>query len=238
MKKFEDINELLELGEIIPIFQPIKNLKNGLIYKYEALCRVNYENKVYNPFSLFGEDHDESIYKKITKGMLPKVLESMNGNTFEVSLNLTKYDILDSKMLKYIENLLIESSNSQRVILEIIEGSEFSDLDSLSKIINNFKKNTNCKFALDDFGKGFSNIVYLSNVEFDYIKLDGSIIREMDKDIKRELIVGKLTELFQRLNSKVIAEFVENKKVENLLKELKINYGQGFLYPKASEILK
>jgi EAL domain-containing protein (putative c-di-GMP-specific phosphodiesterase class I) len=83
-------------------------------------------------------------------------------------------------------------------------------------------------FAIDDFGSGYSNFAHIVNLDIDYIKIDGSLIKNIDKDNTSKDIVELLSLFTKKENIKTIAEFVYNKEVLDVVKEIGIDYVQGF----------
>lgn len=232
------IEEFFEKGEVIPFYQPIKDKEKEEIYKYEVLCRVLIDGEVKNPFKIYDENLPENIYKKITRDIISKLLPILKKNSNLIfSINLTKYDIKDLDHLYKIKDVLLSDNIGQNIIFEITEGEEFKDIKSLNDFISEFKKDLNCKFALDDFGKGYSNILYISEIKFDFIKFDGSLILKIS-DSRTEQIVNYLSKLFTNLGIEVIAEWVESDEVYKKIEKLNIKYSQGELFGLASENFK
>jgi len=93
--------------------------------------------------------------------------------------------------------------------------------------ISNAKEN-GMKIAIDDFGTGYSNFEYLIKLNTDFLKIDGSLIKEIDTDEKLYSVVETMTQFAKKNDIKVIAEFIANEKLYEKIKELDIEYGQGF----------
>ena len=91
-------------------------------------------------------------------------------------------------------------------------------------------KKYNCKIAIDDFGSGYSNLNHIINLDIDYIKIDASIIKNIDKDENSEHIVKLLVEFSKKLGIKTIAEFVSSKEIFEKVKKLGIDYSQGYYF--------
>lgn len=229
--------EFFEKGEIIPFFQPIKSINEKKIYKYEVLCRVRINKEIKNPFVIYGEKLSPEIYKKITEDIVSKVIHLMKDNDLEFSINLTKYDLEDKVHLDKIKSIFKKSGMGGRIVFEITEGEQFKDVKFLNEIIEEFKNDLNCKFALDDFGKGYSNIIYISDIKFDFIKFDGSIVKKI-LESRTEQIINYLATLFVNLGMEVVAEFVINEDIYNKLEKLRIKYIQGEIVGLASEKFK
>jgi EAL domain-containing protein (putative c-di-GMP-specific phosphodiesterase class I) len=98
-------------------------------------------------------------------------------------------------------------------------------------------KEMGCRFALDDFGAGFSSFYFLKRFEVDYLKIDGSFVRDLAGDEANRLFVRALCDVASGLNKQVIAEWVENREVMNILTEMGVQYGQGFLFAQPQPFL-
>jgi EAL domain-containing protein (putative c-di-GMP-specific phosphodiesterase class I) len=125
----------------------------------------------------------------------------------------------------------------QYVTFEILEDDAIRNYNLLKEFIS-YIKQKGSTIAVDDFGSGYSNFAHVLNLEIDYLKIDGSLIKNLDIDEKMELIVETIVEFSKKTNMKVIAEFVHSKEVLQKVKELGIDYSQGFYLgePKADII--
>lgn len=91
-------------------------------------------------------------------------------------------------------------------------------------------KSFGAKIAIDDFGTGYSNFEYLLRLKADYIKIDGSMIRNIDSDGDAQIVVSTIVDFAKKMGVKTIAEFVENESIYNKVKELGIDYSQGYYF--------
>ena len=91
-------------------------------------------------------------------------------------------------------------------------------------------KSFDCKIAIDDFGTGYSNFVYLMKLNADYIKIDGSLIKEINTNEQAQIVVSTIVDFAKKMGIKTIAEFVENEAILNKIIELDIDYSQGYFF--------
>ena len=112
---------------------------------------------------------------------------------------------------------------------EITETEAIVNLQSASEFMHNLHR-LGCRFSLDDFGSGFASFTYLRQLPFDTIKIDGMFVRDMDADLVHGGMVRSMTEMARLLKKPVVAEFVETEAVAGLLRELGVDWAQGFLY--------
>ncbi len=148
---------------------------------------------------------------------------------FEFSVNLTIDDILNIEIQDYIFELLNKYGIGERVVFEIVESESIENFNQVVSFIRNVKE-FGCKIAIDDFGTGYSNFEYLMKLEADYIKIDGSMIKNIDTDNNAKMVVETIVNFAKKMNMKTIAEFVENEEILKIVNELGIDYSQGYYF--------
>lgn len=227
----------LEEDRIIPVFQPIINNKTMKYEKYEALVRIKEENKLISPFYFLNIAKKTRHYTKITKIMIMKTFELFANREEEFSINLTIEDILNKDINEFIFKMLEKYKIGDRLVFEIVESESIQNFEEISNFIL-FVKALGCKIAIDDFGTGYSNFEYLVRLKADYIKIDGSLIKDIDKNKVSEIVCKNIVNFAKDLNMKTIAEFVENESIFNKIKEIGIDYSQGFYFSQPKEIIK
>jgi PAS domain S-box-containing protein/diguanylate cyclase (GGDEF)-like protein len=213
----------------IPVYQPIINNKTNKIEKYESLVRLKDENKLISPFFFLEISKKTKHYSAITKTMIEKSFERFKDSTLEFSINLTIEDILNKDIEDYIDIMLNKYNFGSRVVFEIVESESIENFEKVSSFITKIKQ-FGCKIAIDDFGTGYSNFVYLMKLNADYIKIDGSLIKEIDTNKQAQIVVSTIINFARRLGIQTIAEFVENEEILNKVKELGIDYSQGYFF--------
>jgi len=133
--------------------------------------------------------------------------------------------------------LLQEYNIAHRVTFEIVESEVINDFEKVEQFITKVKA-LGCKIAIDDFGTGYSNFVYLMRLQADFIKIDGSIIKEVVNDKKSALITSSIVAFAQEMNIQTIGEFVESKEVAEKAKALSVNKLQGYYFDQPLARLK
>lgn len=225
----------IEKSKIIPYFQPIIDNKTSKITKYECLARlIDEDNNVISPFLFIPVAKRIKVYNLITKIIVDKSFEAFKDNNYSFSINLSIEDIMNHQMFEFIIDKLKENHDiANRVIFEILESEAIQDFEKMKKFINEVKR-YGAKIAIDDFGSGYSNFSYLANMSVDFIKIDGSLIKEIDVNENAFLVVETIVEFSKKLGIETIAEFVHSSTVIDKVKELKIDYSQGYFIDKPS----
>ena len=225
-----------ENDRIVPYFQPIYNNKTNKIEKYESLVRlIDEEDKPVAPFFFLDVAKRSHQYFQLTETMLRKTFEYFKNYDYEFSINLCESDLADFAMNSYIMELLEHYQFGSRVVFEIVETENISDYKLVKEFIKRVK-GYGAKIAIDDFGSGFSNFQHISELDLDYLKIDGSLIQNILIDPHRLAIVETIASFAKRLGIKTIAEFVDSQEVQDKIVELGIDYTQGYFIspPKAS----
>jgi diguanylate cyclase (GGDEF)-like protein len=214
---------------IIPFYQPIINNKTLKIEKYECLTRLFYEDEIITPFLFLDLAKRSKIYPHITRIMILKAFEYFQEMDVEFSINLSIDDILNRDTINFIFNSLGGYKNTKNVVFEIVESEKIEKYEEIIEFINRAKK-YKCKIAIDDFGSGYSNFDYILKMNVDYLKIDSSLIKKIDTDTNSMTITETIASFCRKLNLKTIAEFVHSESVFNKVKELEIDYSQGYFF--------
>ncbi|MFW2554561.1 EAL domain-containing protein [Aliarcobacter butzleri] len=221
------IKKALDEDKIVPYFQPIYNLKTSKIEKYEALVRLIDGNNVISPYYFLDISKKSKQYLQLTKTMIQKTFDYFRDKDFEFSINLTFEDIKSEYISSFIIELLKEYEIGHRVVFEIVESEEIDDFRKINEFFVTIRE-YGCKIAIDDFGSGYSNFEYLAKLNVDYIKIDGSLIKDILINKSSQNIVSMLVNFAKGQKVKTIAEFVSNKDILNKVRELGIDYVQGY----------
>ena len=118
---------------------------------------------------------------------------------------------------------------ANRLVIEIVESEGIDNFEEVISFIRDIK-DIGCKIAIDDFGTGYSNFEYLIKLKADYLKIDGSLIKNIHKDKNIHTVVSTIVNFAKNLNMKVIAEFVEDEEIYDVLKKLDVDYSQGYFF--------
>lgn len=151
-------------------------------------------------------------------------------------MNLSFKDILNYEFIDYLDNALekLKFEDRNRLVFEILESENLSDYDFLEEFVLKYKK-LGVKIAIDDFGSGYSNFIRIIRLKPDYLKIDGSLIKNIDKDNNSYEIVKSIIAFSKTLNIRTIAEYVHSEEIFNLLLELDVDEFQGYYFGKPDE---
>ena len=215
-------------------FQPIVDTQTKEIYKYEALIRYIDENgNEVGPYNFLDIAKKTKQYPNIIKVILKDALKLIKEKNKKVSINISYADISNKNTTKYIYDFLTAQSIEHTKLLsfEILESEEIVDFEEVSRFISEVKK-FECLVGIDDFGAGYSNFHLLSKLKISFIKIDGSLIQNIHNSKDLEIIVRTISNIAKEFNVKTVAEFVANEEIYNKVKELNIDYSQGFYFDK------
>lgn len=232
LKWARKIKEAIKNNSIVPVFQPIVNNTTSIWEKYESLVRLQEsDGTLISPYFFLEISKKTKLYNTITKIMIEKSFEVFKDKEAEFSINLTIEDILNRELNIYLLEMLERYKIGSRVVFEIVESESIENFEEITEFVQNIKAH-GAKIAIDDFGTGYSNFEYLMKIKADYIKIDGSMIKDIDTNKEAQLVVSTIVEFAKKLNIKTIAEFVENESVFNSVKALGIDYTQGYYFSK------
>jgi len=219
---------------IIVHYQKIVD-KNYKTIKYEALVRMKDNDKILSPYFFLDVAKKTKYYQEITKNVIYNSLKEFADKDEFVSINICAEDIVNMQTQSFIKQQLSQFKNPNNVIFELVESEDIHSLPELSDFILYIKK-MGAKIAIDDFGTGYSNFAYLMDLEPDFIKIDGSLIKNIDTNQRSYDIVKTIVTFAKGLNIKVIAEFVHSKEVLKICEELDIDEFQGYYFHEPSKL--
>ncbi|RXK07119.1 hypothetical protein CRU97_03135 [Halarcobacter bivalviorum] len=225
----------IEEKTVEPFFQAIQDNKTKDIFKFEALMRIyDKDGQVLMPAVFIDKARKYRLFNKLMEIMILKVIDYIKKYKINVSINLDYNDILNPSMKEFIIENIKNSDVGEHLTIEILESKQISNYYLVNEFIRDVK-NYNVSIAIDDFGSGFSNYEHILNINTDYIKLDGSLIKKIDEDVYYNLV--KSIVLFAKeQNIKIVAEFVSDLKILRYVKSLDIDYSQGYYIAKPMPI--
>ena len=230
------LKKAMDEDRIVPLFQPIVDAKTQQIVKYESLIRIIDNDGGYiAPIHFLELSKKNKLYHKLTKIMIEKTFKKFENLPYFVSINLSVEDILNKEIHTFIIDKLKNSPVRNRVVFEIIESEGIENFTQVIDFINDVKQ-YGVKISIDDFGTGYSNFEYLMKLKVDYIKIDGSMIKNIDVDTNSQMITQTIVEFAKKMKIQTIAEFVCSKNVFDKIVDLEVDYAQGYYFGKPTEL--
>jgi EAL domain-containing protein (putative c-di-GMP-specific phosphodiesterase class I) len=236
LKNIETIHTIkvaIDQKKIVSYFQPIVNNLTLKIEKYESLVRlIDEKGNLLSPFFFLDIAKKGRYYAKITKIVLDNSLALLHKTDKDISINLSMFDIENSEIREYIYELLHHhESIAHRVVFELLESEDIQDFQIIKAFIQTIKR-YGSKIAIDDFGTGYSNFERLLAYEPDILKIDGSLIKNIQTNQLSRNIVETIVSFAKKQNIKTVAEFVENEEIFEIVQNLGIDYSQGYAFGK------
>jgi diguanylate cyclase len=222
--------------------QPILDLRNHQISRYEILLRLAGKGgELILPASFLPIAESTRLIYRIDRWVVSQAIQLLAlaaaaGKELQLEVNLSGKSLADSELLPMIQQeLALTGVNPATLILEITETAAIADRIQAQNFIHTLKK-IGCQFALDDFGIGYSSFSQLKYIPVDYLKIDGSFIKNLPHDPVDRSLVKAIVEVSQALGKSTIAEFVEDQATVDWLRQLGVDYAQGYYIGKPKPI--
>ena len=217
----------LEEQRIVAFFQPIMDVTSQRIEKYECLVRmIDEQGEPVSPIHFLELAKKVRLYRAITRCMIDSAIARFADQRHSFSINLSCEDLLDPELADYIISTVESHAVGQRVIFEILESEGIENYAAVRQFIDRAKA-LGCLIAIDDFGTGYSNFEHLLRLNVDLIKIDGSLIRQLDENPTALTLCRGIVQFAQELGLQTVAEFVHSPAVLKQVKALGIDFAQG-----------
>ncbi len=231
----ERINQALEEDQFCLYAQAIVPLVDKPGKHYELLLRMkDVEGKIICPGAFLPAAERYNLISKLDHWVIENMFYVLSENSVflnEVdfcSINLSGQSLTDQEILDLITSQLKKYCiPGEKICFEITETAAISNLDIATKFIASLR-GLGCQFALDDFGSGLSSFAYLKNLPVDYLKIDGMFVKDIANDPINNAMVKSINEIGHIMGMQTIAEFVENDVIKGMLKEIGVDYAQGY----------
>jgi EAL domain-containing protein (putative c-di-GMP-specific phosphodiesterase class I) len=230
-----EINEALRTQRFEIVFQPIVDLKTAIPAHYEVLIRLPSNGTLLLPGTFLPTAERFHLMPKIDRQVIAKALPHLAANNaLNLALNLSGQSFGDETLPDFIEASFKNAGIApNRVIFEITETAVISNMPDAQTMMKQLRA-AGFRFALDDFGAGFSSFSYLKDLIADYLKIDGSFIRDADCDHANWIFVEMMNDIAHRLKMRSIAEFVEHESMVIALRDIGVDLAQGHFFGEPS----
>jgi len=237
------IKHAMKTGSLGIYFQPIVSTGDRSILCHEVLLRLmdRPESEPVHPAAFMSAIHRSGFAAKLDRFVINCAVEALAGTPeAHLSINISGSSFATGDFVPFVEELLARHSvGPERIIFELTESEVIANLREAQVVISAMRAR-GFRFALDDFGNGTSSLGYLKALPIDMIKIDGTFIRHLDEDLFNRAIVRAVQAMAFALKIPVVAEYVESRKVFDLLVAMKVDYVQGYLagQPRTSPYMK
>ena len=233
-----DITDEIDDEQFMLYCQPIVPLSSRVSqqHHYEVLIRkINFDGKIMLPTTFIPSAERYHLMPNIDRWVIKNTFSAyrqlLNSSAekcdYIFSINLSGTSLSDKSLLGYIrEQFVMYSIPPQSICFEITETAAIVNLKNTIQLFTSLRK-LGCSFALDDFGSGMSSFMYLKNFEVDYLKIDGSFVKDMHINKIDHAMVRSIHSVAEAMNIQTVAEFVENEAILKELKSIGVHFGQG-----------
>ncbi|MFY8273618.1 EAL domain-containing protein [Pseudoalteromonas sp. SSDWG2] len=232
------VRSALQQNHIELHYQAVWDIKRSCIAYYEALLRLKINDELVYPnhfipaLEMLNDSYlmDQCVIRAAIEDL------SKHPEVQRVAINLSAQSLLDDRLLVHIKEMLNNFDvDPRRVIFEITESASVGNLEATREMILALNE-IGCDFSIDDFGTGFSTFDYLKRLPAQHVKIDGSFVRDMQRDPIDYALVKAINDIATSLSKGSVAEYVENKDIFQLLKEIGVDYAQGYFIAKPAPL--
>ncbi len=240
-RRNQELKRIIINNDIRTVFQPILNLGNGDITGYEALTRVSsleFFNDAETLFSFAVQTEMILELERICRKNAVKMVKYALKNK-KLFLNVSAKGVMDPEFMdgKFMKGVEDTGHSVNDIVLEITERLAIKDIELFKSAVKKLES-SGFSVAIDDVGAGYSTLHTIAELRPTYLKYDMALIRDINKHaIKRDLLES-LVPFAKKINSTIIAEGIETKGEFEVLKEIGIEYGQGFFFAKPGPLLR
>lgn len=221
---------------LVPALQPIVN-RDGKVDNYEVLMRIRENREIISPWPYIVAAEQMNFIDQVDKAMLNVVITLLNRDpNLKLSFNISPLSILNDEWLNNLYATLegnIESA--KRLIIEITENIELKNWQYMKEFFDNLRS-YGVKISLDDFGSGSTLIRELVELEFDYVKIDGDFIKNLEHSQRDRAFLKELVNFISKFDSAIVAEYVSSKEIANIIRTMPVDYMQGNYFGEAAVV--
>ena len=221
------LNKALTRDLIIPYYQPIVYNRDGSVCKYECLMRVRVGEDILRPHEFIDAAKKTRLYPHFSRSLISKACADFADIQDHVSINTCIEDIDNPETVDHICRELTRYKMGPRVIFEILETERVEDHPALPGFITRVRE-LGARIAIDDFGSGYSNMDFLLKMKFDYLKIDGVLIKSICTDPNSLALVKMIVSICKEMGTATIAEYVYSQEVFERVRSLGVDFSQGY----------
>ena len=236
------LREVLDDDRLLLYYQPVVRLADLRTVHCEILVRLrDDQGNLVLPSQFIEYAESLGMVQEIDMRVVERLIEHLQSPEHRQAkvryfVNLSRVSISDQHWVRKFHTMLSNANlDHSQLVFEITETAAMSDVDVTQQFIRELKE-MGCRFALDDFGAGFSSFYYLKRFDVDYLKIDGGFVRDLATDEGNRIFVRALCDVARGLNKQVVAEWVENMETLDILTRMGTLYGQGYLFQRPAPL--
>jgi len=218
-------------------YQPIIDLQTMEPASYESLARICLDERMLMPNEFLPVVHYMKLHNSFTRKVIRQTFAFFKDSSAHFSINLDIDDILNPKMVAFIHEMLKRYQIGSRLTFEILETTQIQNFPEVVRFIDEMKAQ-GVQIAIDDFGSGFANFENLTKIHANVLKIDGSLIKNIDTDSHARIVVETIVSFAKKLGMKTVAEYVHSKAVLDVISEIGVDLAQGFYIARPSDHLQ
>ena len=230
----ERVRQATEKGLFVLVCQPITDLASGRITQYELLLRMRGEDGNLVPPAIFLETAErfgliQAVDRWVTQQAVRLIAAHRDdGRSLILEVNLSGKTMTDPNFSAQVQKELTATGvDPANLIFEVTETAAVADIERARTLADELTA-IGCRFALDDFGAGFASFFYLKHLPISHLKIDGEFVKDLPRNPTDQLVVKALVDVCRGLGIKTVAEFVGDEETLTLLKEMGVDYAQGY----------
>lgn len=239
----EQFEEILSKKKIIPVYQPIISLEDGEVLGYEGLSRIDLEHCLFNTEEMFQIAEQQNkvweLEELCRKKTLMNAKEKPKGKKLFINVDpkvIHDENFKEGVTCKYLKQYGLKPKD---IVFEITERTAIEDAETFKQTVNHYRRQS-YQIAIDDFGNGYAGLSRICSLSPNFVKIDMSIVRDIDKDPIKKTLVESFVSFCENANIMLIAEGIETKEELKTLIKSGVSYGQGYYlqrpFPKLSDI--
>lgn len=228
----EELKKIIDEKNIRTLFQPIISMKTGEILGYETLSRGPEGSPLESPLALFAAAKKHKLLFPLEKVCREKALNKARelDNGYKIFINVDPHVIYDENFRGGMTKDFLKalSLSHKNIVIELTERSSYGCYNGFKKALTHYK-DQGFKIAIDDTGAGYSGLLSIVSITYNYIKIDRSLIKDIDRDLVKQALLEAFVRFAKKIDSRVIAEGIETMDELDVLIDLGVDYAQGYL---------
>lgn len=228
------LHTAIEERRLVLHFQPVLHIGNGTVHHYEALVRMQEpDGTLVLPGEFIPAAEASGLIARIDYRVLELAFSHLAGieaadKDISLAVNISGAHFGDDTLFRWLARVFEEGGVTPgHMLFEITETTAVRNLLRAKAFMEPLRV-LGCRFALDDFGVGFTSFAHLRALPVDMVKIDGSFVRDLSTNPENRALVKAMTEVAHSLGKEVVAEYVESAEILAVLRELGVDYAQGF----------